>query len=108
MGGGNVPRVAAKLPIASADGKPRLKISEGDWKRIEKAYGHALTKPLRQKVCDAMRQYLEWAELEKAAERFSEAEARINAVKAALANLEMQFSNVLEISAEMQIFSRDT
>ena len=43
VGGGNVPRVAAKLPIASADGKPRLKISEGDWKRIEKAYGHALT-----------------------------------------------------------------
>ena len=82
MGGGNVPRVAAKLPIASADGKPCLKISEGDWKRIEKAYGHALT-PLRQKVCDAMREYLEWDELEKAAQRASEAEVKINAVKAA-------------------------
>lgn len=62
-----MPRVAAKLPIASTDGKPRLKISEGDWKRIEKAYGHAFTRPLQQKVCDATREYLEWDELEKAA-----------------------------------------
>lgn len=107
MGGGNVPRVAAKLPIASADGKPRLKISEGDWKRIEKAYGHALTKPLRQKVCDATREYLEWDELEKAAQRASEAEVKINAVKAAASKFrDAIFQRPRNIARDADFFAR--
>jgi hypothetical protein len=107
VGGGNVPRVAAKLPIASADGKPRLKISEGDWKRIEKAYGHALTKPLRQKVCDATREYLEWDELEKAAQRASEAEVKINAVKAAASKFrDAIFQRPRNIARDADFFAR--
>ena len=107
MGGGNVPRVAAKLPIASADGKPRLKISEGDWKRIEKAYGHALTKPLRQKVCDATREYLEWDELEKAAQRVSEAKVKIDAVKAAASKFtDAIFRRPRNIARDADFFAR--
>ena len=107
VGGGNVPRVAAKLPIASADGKPRVKISEGDWKRIEKAYGHALTKPLRQKVCDAMREYLEWAELDKAAQHASEAEVKINAVKAAASKFrDAIFRRPRNIARDADFFAR--
>ena len=107
MGGGNVPRVAAKLPIASADGKPRLKISEGDWKRIEKAYGHALTKPLRPKICDATREYLEWDELEKAAQRTSEAEVKINAVKAAASKFtDAIFRRPRNIARDADFFAR--
>ena len=107
VGGGNVPRVAAKLPIASADGKPRLKISEGDWKQIEKAYGHALTKPLRQKVCDATREYLEWDELEKAAQRASEAEVKINAVKAAASKFtDAIFRRPRNIARDADFFAR--
>ena len=106
-GGGNVPRVSAKLPIASADGKPRLKISQGDWKRIEKAYGHALTKPLRQKVCDATREYLEWDELEKAAQRASEAEVKINAVKAAASKFrDAIFQRPRNIARDADFFAR--
>ena len=107
MGGGNVPRVAAKLPIASADGKPRLKISEGDWKRIEKAYGHALTKPLRQKLCDATREYLEWDELEKAAQRAWEAEVKINVVKAAASKfIDAIFQRPRNIARDADFFAR--
>jgi hypothetical protein len=83
VGGGNMPRVAAKLPIASAGGTPTFEISEGDRKRIEEAYGRALIKPVWRKIRDATREYLEWAGLEKAAQRVSEAEARVNAIKAA-------------------------
>jgi hypothetical protein len=102
-----VPRVAAKLPIASADGKPCLEISKGDWKRIEKAYGHALTKPLRQKVCDAMREYLEWAELEKSAQRVLEAEVRINAIKAAASKFrDAIFQRPRNIGGDADFFAR--
>ena len=102
-----MPRVAAKLPIASADGKPRLKISEGDWKRIEKAYGHALTKPLRQKVCDATREYLEWDELEKAAQRVSEAKVKIDAVKAAASKFtDAIFRRPRNIARDADFFAR--
>ena len=102
-----MPRVAAKLPIASADGKPRLKISEGDWKRIEKAYGHALTKPLRPKICDATREYLEWDELEKAAQRTSEAEVKINAVKAAASKFrDAIFRRPRNIARDADFFAR--
>ena len=102
-----MPRVAAKLPIASAGAKPRLKISEGDWQRIEKAYGQALTKPLRRKVCDATREYLRWAGLEKAAQRVSEAEVTINAVKAAVSKFrDAIFQRPRNIGKDADFFAR--
>ena len=82
-GGENVPRVTAKLPIASAGGKPSLKISKAKWDRIEKAYGDSLPKPLRRKINHVTRKYLYWAGFEKNAQSASETERRIETIGAA-------------------------
>ena len=51
----------ANRPMLSfaSGGTLRLKISKLDWDRIEKAYGHSLPVPVRRKVREATRKFLD-------------------------------------------------
>jgi hypothetical protein len=76
-------RLTSKLSFASAGGKPKLKISNDDWQRIELAYGHPLAE-VRQKICAATREFLDWAVFERTAPTSSEAIARVQSIKKAV------------------------
>jgi hypothetical protein len=76
-------RVTPNLSFASAGGKPTLKISRSDWKRIETAYQHSLCETLRRNIRQATREFLEWAVFEGTVQTNSEAQARAQSIKAA-------------------------
>ena len=54
LGGGIMARAASTISIATiAGGYPGLTISDGDWQRIESAYGRALPIDVREQICEA-------------------------------------------------------
>jgi hypothetical protein len=67
-----LPRIARKLPIASAGAPPPLKISDSDWKRIEEVYGQSLTASAREKVTRATRKFISSEIFERTAEPLSD------------------------------------
>ena len=70
-----------KLPLASAGRVPDLKISEGDWTRIEKGYGRWLPDQLRSTILEITEEFLSWAEFEHTAPPVAQVENRIAAIK---------------------------
>jgi len=73
-------RTRPLLPTASAGGKAKPKITDADWKRIERAYGNPLSRDVRNKIRETTEDYLEWAVFELNAEPQSEAINRIKVI----------------------------
>jgi hypothetical protein len=80
-------RLTAKLSFASAGGKPNLEISSAAWQRIETAYQYQLSETLRQKICEATSDFLEWAVFERTASANSKAMKRAQLIKKAARDL---------------------
>lgn len=76
-------RFTPKLTFAVAGGKPNFKISGADWRRIQTAYGHQLSKVVRRKIRDATGEFLNWAVFELTAPTISETTKRIQTIKKA-------------------------
>jgi hypothetical protein len=77
-------RLTPKLSVASADGKPSLRISGADWQRIQTAYGHSISKAVRRKIRDATREFLDWGVFEHTVRTHAEAVARVQSIKTAI------------------------
>jgi hypothetical protein len=80
-------RWKAKLPFASAGGKPSLKISSADWQRLEAAYLRPLSEILRREICEATSEFLEWTVFERTASASSEAVKRAQLIKKAVQDI---------------------
>jgi hypothetical protein len=74
----------AKLPFASAGGKPKPKISSADWQRIEAAYGRSLSKTLKRQIRKETSEFLEWVVYEQTVRPTSEAVKRVQQIKKAI------------------------
>jgi hypothetical protein len=71
-----------KSRFSAASGRPKFRISKADWDRIEAAYGHSLSPPVRRKIRGATRD-LDWVELERKSATISETSARVHTIKKA-------------------------
>jgi hypothetical protein len=74
-------RLARTLPIASASGELDFKITDGDWNRIEKAYGKQLSASVRKKIFDATTGFLLFECFERTAEPRSWAIDRVRRLR---------------------------
>jgi hypothetical protein len=72
-----------KSRFSAVSGRPKLRMSNADWARIEVAYGHVLAAPVRRKIRDATREYLDWVEFEPQAATMSETTARVRTIRKA-------------------------
>jgi hypothetical protein len=72
-------RAKARFPDYSAT-PPELKISAGEWRRIEKAYGHALPSTLRQGIIEATK-ILKYTAIFTADRRIADVEERIKRIQ---------------------------
>jgi hypothetical protein len=75
-----------KLPAASAV-RERVTLSDGDWQRIESAYGQKLSAEARKDIHEKTQQFVDRAEFERNAEPVSDARDRINAIIGAAGSL---------------------
>jgi hypothetical protein len=78
-----MPRVAAKLPIASTFCEPNLDITDGDWLRIEQVYGHQLSAEIRRQILEATTSFVYCEVFDRSAEPRSWAAKRIDRVRKA-------------------------
>jgi hypothetical protein len=72
-------RAKARFPDYSA-APPELKISAGDWRRVEKAYGHPLPSTLRQGIIEATK-ILKYRAIFTADQRIADVEERIKRIQ---------------------------
>ncbi len=79
-----MPRFTLKIPISTlSSGEPKLSISNDDWQRIESAYGHAVPTNARERIHEALLEFLRFVESEQVAHPVSEARKRVERVKKA-------------------------
>lgn len=84
-------RSKEKLSFASTDSKPKLKTSSADWRRIEAAYGHLLSKTLRQQIRKETNKFLAWVVFEHTVRPKSEAAKRAHQFKKAVQDVRRVF-----------------
>jgi hypothetical protein len=77
---------APKLPIASAE-REKVTISDGDWRRIESAYGRELSPEARRDIREKTQEFVDRAEFEQNAEPVSDARDRITIIERAASSL---------------------
>ena len=87
VGGGDMAKRRPKLPLASAGRGPQVELAQGDWARLERAYGYPLPDPLRASILEATEKFLMHAEFEQTAPDIAEADKYISAVKKAAGEL---------------------
>ena len=80
-------RRSRKLPFASGGTGLNLTIREADWRRIEKAYGAALSADVRAAVIEATRKFVYWESFERKAEPVAKAQELIESYKKAAMGL---------------------
>jgi hypothetical protein len=96
-----------KSRFSAASGRPKFRIARSDWNRIETAYGHLLAAPVRRKIRDATRKYLDWVEFEDKAAMILETTARIHAIKKIAHELrEVIFQRPSKIGREADYYAR--
>jgi hypothetical protein len=76
-----VPRVTARLPVATFEGRnnPKFSASKDDWRVIETAYKRKLSEKVREQICQATHGFLSSVEVEQVAA--PQAEAREHLVQ---------------------------
>ena len=90
-----MPRYKPRLPFANVGGgDPELAITDSDWTRIEKAYGHKLPSELRSKIYDATWTFIALSDFEESAQPIAVARSRIKKIENAASILE---NAILEI-----------
>jgi hypothetical protein len=100
-------RFKPKTAFAAARGRPKFRIARSDWDRIETSYGHLLAAPVRRKIRDATRKYLDWVEFEDEAATISETTARIHAIKKIAREFrEVVFQRPSKIGREADYYAR--
>jgi hypothetical protein len=79
-------RFVPTIPIATlSGGDPQFSISNDDWSRIERAYGHDVPRTAREQIHRATHTFLLFVEGERAARPISEARDRLLQLKGAAA-----------------------
>jgi len=71
-------RLKPKLRMVSGVGREATLIDNAKWERIESAYGHQLSPPVRRCICDATQRFIRIADLEKKAELLETAKDRLS------------------------------
>jgi hypothetical protein len=75
-------RSVQMLPMARASGTPaEISITDGDWKEIEVAYGHALPSNVRQSIVEATNKFLYWEIFERNAKPAKDAVDLISSIR---------------------------
>ena len=77
---------APNLPVASAE-REKVTIVDGDWRRIESAYGRKLSPEARRDIHERTQEFVDRAEFEQNAEPVSHALDRISAIIGAASSL---------------------
>jgi hypothetical protein len=96
-----------KSRFAAVSGRLKFRMSAADWVRIEAAYGHQLAAPVRRKIRDATRKYLDWVEFEPKAATISETSARVQTIKKAAHKFrEIIFQRPPKIGREADYYAR--
>jgi hypothetical protein len=73
-------RAKTRIPNYSAE-PSEVKISAGDWKRIEKAYGQSLSSDFRQGIIEVTRLWLAWGSASTGAAQIGKIRSRITRIQ---------------------------
>jgi hypothetical protein len=88
-------RYAPRIPVATlSGGDPELVITDTNWKRIEKAYGHSLSPRARSQINGATYIFLAFSDFEQSAQPAAVVRKRIKRIEGAASKLQ---SAILEI-----------
>ena len=96
-----------KSRFAAVSDRPKLRISKADWARIETAYGHLLSDPVRRKIRRLTQEYLDWADFEANAATLSETTAMVHTIRSAASKFrETIFQRPPKIGKEADYYAR--
>jgi len=97
-------RIKPRLPSASVGGEaPAVSLSEGQWERIECAYGNKISNDLREAILNHTKDYLLYAQAESAARPVAEAEKYLRAISKAAGALNRAFDSPSEADARRHV-----
>jgi len=94
------------LPIASADSEPKFSITDNDWEKIQKSYGHELIPEVRQLIQQVSTQFVRFEIFEQKAERLQPALDAVSSVQDAVIALQNALCSIAGASDTMVYAAR--